>query len=505
MTFISSNISITNRIEQCSLYFYNGGLSARVRPLKSVLQPIEQQIFARIVGLIISPAALLEMIVHIMILPFSVIYAIGKSIYTSRCDFILPQQHIQRIRDAVFPILFGSLFGWIHPYLGMYAAEPTKKHIATSILLSGTEVEFDTVCSPLTTMHEISSLLSKTSDSLTLSKEEKKLLNQVIFWEEELEKIQSIDFFSLNFAFKMGNKIQQTINRTSLPTAFKEIAKRISAITYPIFVILDLIVFIFTAAVSLSMLVVKMIGGQSPAYLEKAWSPEVQIYNIVKIPLFIISCTIGFLISIVHPKTGLSCAKYALDWMAKIPFYLKMLGLKHRLRTMNVGEFILIPAVHAFSDVQNNSLLPSQVSHMRYLLIEKTDAKHYRAELIERGSRHKKTKHLLVKEMEKIMQNALALRYKFGNNEDALNAFNQDDSMINLGQQPGINNCIVTNLFAAIEVLRHKFEKNNFDNLCKEVKTQALRRYYMYASDFYPFGGTQAILREIDNIFHKKI
>ncbi|NGX42382.1 MAG: hypothetical protein K940chlam7_00662 [Chlamydiae bacterium] len=64
-------------------------------------------------------------------------------------------QHLQRVRDAVFPLFFGSLLGLIHPHLGTYAAEPTKKHIATGILLSGTDKgNFDAVCTPLTTMTE---------------------------------------------------------------------------------------------------------------------------------------------------------------------------------------------------------------------------------------------------------------------------------------------------------------------------------------------------------------
>ena|ERR1700722_19990467 len=78
MTFISSNISITNRIEEAALYCYNGRLSEHAQILKPVLQLIEQQIFSRIIGSFIAPAAVLEIAIHVIILPFSIIYAIGR-------------------------------------------------------------------------------------------------------------------------------------------------------------------------------------------------------------------------------------------------------------------------------------------------------------------------------------------------------------------------------------------------------------------------------------------
>lgn len=495
---MSSKISFANRVEQASLYFYNGKLSAQVQLLKPVLLPIEQQVFSRIVSLFISPAAVLDIAIHVVILPFSVIYAIGKSIYMRKCDFILPWQHIQRIRDAVFPVLFGSLFGLIHPYLGAYAAEPTKKHISTSILLSGTRKDtFDSVCSPITTISEVSSLLSEIPHKF-ISPDVKKLLNQVSFWEEEFEKIQSIDFFNLNLTLKIGNKIQQAIDESNLPRIAKEIVKRISLVTYPIFTVLDLTVFVFATVVSLGTLAVKIVGGQSPGYLEKAWTPEVLIYNIVKIPLFIISSTIGFIVSIVHPKAGLLCVQYSMEWMAKIPFLLKMLGLKLRLHTMNVGEFILVPAVQTFPDQgKQASLLPSYGSHMRYLLIEKTNPNTYQAELIERGKRHGKTALLPRAEMSALMQKTLALRYRFGNKDaTVLDNFNDKSSLIDLGKQTKINNCVVTNLFGAIQVLTYRFSSNNFEAICIAVKEQATRRYNMYASDFYLFGESKDLVKE---------
>lgn len=510
-SFISSNISVTNRAEGLSLFFYNCCLSERITILKPLCKTLEQQIFSRVAGLLISFAAALDLAVHLIILPFALAYAIGRSIYNRKCDFILPYHHLQRVRDAVFPLLFGSLFGLIHPYLGTYAAEPTKKHIATGILLSGTAKDkFDTVCSPLTTMSEVTILNSQMDENFRLSKQERKWLKQIQFWEGEFEKIQSIDFFNLRLTYKLSRNIQLTIDDSRLPLLLKEIAKRISLATYPIFMSLDLTIMAFATIISLGTLVVKIIGGQSPAYLEKAWTPEVLIYNIVKIPLFLISATLGFILSLFHPETGLMCHRYSMDGLAWVPFKIKLLGLKLRLRMMKIGDTIILPSVEVFSPEKMAKsrlpLLPTYGSHMRYLLIEKTEEDTFQAELIERGPLHKKTLVLSRAGMGHVMEGALAKRYSFSHwkKEEVFEGFIRDPS-IDLGLQKGINNCIVTNLFAAIQVLRHRGGKNDFNDFCQELKAHAFRRYYMYAFDFYPFGQSREVVQEIDLVFSRHI
>lgn len=78
---ISSHISIINRAEQLSLYFYNGTFSnqldSRHTALKPVAMAIETQIFSRIAGLLISPAAILELSFNLAALPLATIYCIG--------------------------------------------------------------------------------------------------------------------------------------------------------------------------------------------------------------------------------------------------------------------------------------------------------------------------------------------------------------------------------------------------------------------------------------------
>lgn len=144
---------------------------------------------------------------------------------------------------------------------------------------------------------------------------------------------------------------------------------------------------------------------------------------------------------------------------------------------------------------------------MRYLLIEKTDDNQFEAELIERGYRHKKTAPLARNKMSVLMEDTLARRFNFSHwqQQDVFMNFYKSEGLIDLGIQKGINNCIVTNLFAAIEVIRHRNGKDDFNSFCYDIKARAIRRYYMYAFDFYPFGNTSEVMREINSIFPQTI
>jgi len=513
MTNISSpQIALTNHLEYAFLGCYHGQLSKGLTTLGHYIAPIEQQLFSRAIGLLISPAAAVDLGMHLVMLPVAIVYAIGKSIVLRKCDFIIPQQHLQRIRDAVFPLLFGSLFGAIHPYLGTYAAEPSKKHVATGILLSGTNKDsFDAVCSPLTSMSEINTLISQLPKEYQSSEQEKKLLHQVAFWEAEFEKIQAIDFFTLHLTYKLSKKIMQIIDNQTWPSAVKEVAKRISLAAYPIFMAMDLIYFALTTTVCLGSLAVWLMGGQSGAYLEKAGSLEVLIYNIVKVPLFLISASAGLVAAAVRPELGITFSHTAVAWMAKVFFMLKMLGLKYRNGTMKTGDMIMVPAVHTYPDKEKDGrlpLLPSYGAHMRYILVKKTDSHQYQAELIERGKHHARAVNLTRKELDKLLEETLALRYQFGNetSHPILSQYGErPDGILDLGNQIGINNCIVTNLFAAIEVIRNEEGRNQHDVFCQHLKNLALRRYSIYAYDSYPFGKADDILKEIENLYSKGI
>jgi hypothetical protein len=282
--------------------------------------------------------------------------------------------------------------------------------------LSGTDKdEFDTVCSPITTFKELKSLNGMFSPL------EKTLLDDVLYWEGELEKVQSIDFLSLNLAYKLSRKITVSIDSAQLPLIVKEVAKRIASLITPIFMVGDLFVMTFSSLVSFGTGAIRLFGGQSPAYLEEAGSLEVSLYNLVKIPLMLISSTVGMLVSLFHPESGQACMREPLRWMAYPSFKAKMLTLRSCLNKMEDGDHYLLPAVEVFPESERNqrelSYLPSYGSHMRYLLVEKLPGGLFKIELIERGALHRVTDPLPEEEAGALLEKVLALRFQFSHGQ----------------------------------------------------------------------------------------
>ncbi|MBS0653637.1 MAG: hypothetical protein JSR39_08980, partial [Verrucomicrobia bacterium] len=322
-------------------------------------------------------------------------------------------------------------------------------------------------------------------------------------YEAGFEKIQSLDFFNLNLTSQLTQKLVQGIENCHLPLPVQEVAKRAALIVYPVLMLLDLSVYAVSTVVCLGTLAVKILGGQSSAYMETASSPEVIIANIAKVPLFFISATLGFAAAWVDPKFGAKISEKGTNVVAKMVFSLQMNKVQSQLAAMAPGQKLLLPAVITRPEQrdQDMCLLPSWNSHMRYVLIEKLDESHFEAEMIERGSDHAKTRRVSLEEMGDIIGRTLSLRYNFGHedgNGSVRSEFSVRDGIIDLGTQPAnFNNCVVTNLFAAVQVIRHREGRNDFDDLCVALKQKAMQRYSIYQHDFYPFGDIGSAVQEI--------
>ena len=477
--------SFAAEVERLMLGCYNGELCN----LKPEFKTIEEQVFSRALGLLISPAAALDLAVNVV-------------------TCCVPG-HVQKIRDAVFPLLFGSVFGLVHPYLGTYAAEPVKKHIATGILLSGTTRGFDAIVSPVTAMEEIASLGREISDSVGLSENEERIIKQAVAYEIEFEKIQSLDFFNLDLTGKLGAKLIQKIEEMQWSSPLTELANRAVAVVYPILALCDFSVMAFTTSICIGTLIVKVLGGQSSAYLETASSPELLLYNIVKIPLFLVSMVCGLAISLVDPKKGIGFPSNIIHSITQMLFQQKMNAIARDLQRMAVGEHLLIPAVEVNPENKNDELglVPTYHSHMRYILIEKIDEEQYEAELIERRMRHGKTDRLPREEMQKLLSNTLSLRFDFAYRDNMFDLsadFWDHTGIVELGEQAALSNCVIRTV-AAIQVLRYREGRNDFNAFCDAVKKQAIERYAHYLNDFYPFGAGSEILQEIEQVSHQVV
>ncbi len=469
------SLSLANKVNKLMLYSSEGLLLDMPGPFKT----IEQELISRLFGLLLTPAALGDCILHTITLAFA---------YSEK---------IQRIRDSAFGILFGSVFGLVHPYMGCYAVEPVKKHIAAGILLSGSSSGFKTVCSPVTSIEEASSLGDKITDNARFSDEERKLLKQVSYYEKLFEKTQSLEFFSLS----LTSKVYSTINNLDISSPLNEVIKRVSLVAFPVFIVLDLLFFGATSVVCLGMLPISLFRCEPSAYMETAASIEVIIANLGKIPLFLISATFGFVASWIDPEFGQKAIQKGPEFLLDIFFTHQMNTLYSDVKAMQRGERMLLPAADFSEDNSDSDLsfIPAFSSHMRYLLIEKVDESRYEAELIERGLDHRKSAFLSFEQIKELLHSTIALRYKFGSDvkRDLRKNFPIHSGLLDLGKQKTFNNCVITNLFAAIQVVRSRQNRNDFAALCKLVKQEVVNRYGFYENDFYPLGNMHACLSEI--------
>ena len=137
----TSEISFVSIAEVFSLSSYR-----RVRQYSVLASEVIGRLAASI---LLSPAAALDIIFHSLLVLPTFIYAIGKSIYQRQAEFTLPWQHLQRIRNAVAPLLLGSAFGSFHLFAGLLMSEPTDKHAVIGMLSSNTGLDLETPCSPI--------------------------------------------------------------------------------------------------------------------------------------------------------------------------------------------------------------------------------------------------------------------------------------------------------------------------------------------------------------------
>ncbi|CDR34641.1 hypothetical protein CSEC_1832 [Criblamydia sequanensis CRIB-18] len=506
MLVLSSRFSFINQNVGASLY-----LSENKDSECGVETFVKTELFSRIAALFISASAAIDIVYHSLFTPLTLIYAIGKSIIRCKADFSLPLEHLERVRQAIFPLLFGSLFGVLHPHLGAMVSESKEKFIGYGILLSGTKKNLSVICSPLTTYKEIIEIGSLLASKYYMPYYTETVLKPVLAWEAALEKIQSIDFLNLNLTKKIVGSAVDTIHSSQLPDPLKFISTRIVLLTLPLFAALDLVFFLFTELLCLSIGAIQLVGGKSPIYFESTLSPDFHLYQLAKILYHIIQTPIGFLYSFISPTGGLDFAA-SKKLLVKSLLSFQTLFLNKQIDSMEENEKLVLPISKNNED--SFSSLPSANSHILFLLIEKGKNGRYSAELIERGIDHAQTKKTLSSsDVKNLSYKMLDLRYSEPKSSfsQLVTKFFPEKGTLDLGEQGPLNNCPVTSLFATLQVLYHKdgldFASMNLDF---KRETQKHLGYLLWDLYCYPnqrFGiyETGKIIDEIHLLFNHRI
>lgn len=239
---------------------------------------------SRLAAATLSVAAAVDLIYHGTSLLFTCLYAIGSWLYEGDVDMTIPWQHLERVRNAVAPLLFGTITGLLHPLIAIAVSEPANKHAVVGILAANTEMNsLETPCSPVQSLSMIKEISDyyrhvefndgKTrelfpegyGDALTDALENEKSLELM----HALELVHSAS----NLCFKLLSKLQVMIDESSLSPFFRQAAHRLSGLLIPLVMLGDLLSALVVQSFFLMIGVVQLATGRTPIYLEMTGNP----------------------------------------------------------------------------------------------------------------------------------------------------------------------------------------------------------------------------------------
>ena len=317
-----------------------------------------------------------------MVVP-AVFWAVGSSIVYLKWNVSLPWQHLQRVKNAVSPLLFGSVFGLIHPMAGIFMSEPCDKHIAMAALAANVEIpggerEFSTPCSPVQTLSMVKNIgrmaRLHSSKKHLFSDNHMRAINKAQAMEKDLEAIQAQEYLHqiTNLSLHGRNWMIERIASLPLSSSGKMLAIRALAITFPVLAAIDLVAAVFLEGVMLIAGVQQLLTGRGPIYTEITQNPLFHVKFIIHAALK----TVGTLLSTFVWPFSMEGAYKTSQFCTQIFYSLQMnyimLKLRYSMWRLKEGEMTMVPIVFGLSDGSSLSL-PFNSMHKTYVVIEKKD------------------------------------------------------------------------------------------------------------------------------------
>lgn len=472
------------------------------------------EIISRFAAVTLSPAAALDIAFHTLLILPTFIYAIGKSIWQMDPDFTLPWQQIQRVRNAVAPLLLGSFVGIILPEGGLEICETTDKHAVIGMLSSNIEDKYSSSCSPIHSLsivedlakaHQYANEKQKTdssSDTKSLTKKEifskahLDVISSANSFEKSLESLHGQEFFSriCNLSNILMKIIEDAIKDSQLSTNSKEILNRVSKLLIPVLAAVDLTIALIVQAILLVCGVARLISGRGPTYTEVTTDPlthvNILIHNILKF----VGNIIGGLISIGSPSLGSRVMPLGSMLFFHFQIHILMQQIKLKMWLMKDQEQFAIPIVNLESD---SSGLPCDNMHMTYLIVEKS-GNTYNLYWVNRPTVKRKIQLDSKTTLEQI-GSMLKERFPFMDaeklNKGPVKAKNPDfadaETFMTIAVQGNTSNCVVSNIFGMLEVMdKIQGADESIGKLRNKVVRDALKKdYEFYENDFFSAAG----------------
>ncbi len=494
------------------------------------ISPLGGEIVGRIAATFLSPAATLDFIIHSSMLLPSFTYTIGTSIYHQQSDFTLPWQHLQRVRNAVTPILLGSIFGLIHPEAGLAMSEPTDKHIVIGILSSNIPSHFRTACSPIHSFKLIEKLAKNNRVTAedneiieVFSKEAIQLIKTASSFEWSLERllIQNYLYKFINTNFFFRTVVNQQINQSNLPHPLKEALKRISVIFASPLAAVDFTIALLAQAFFLTTGALRLFTDRGPIYTEITTDPLMHLSFFIQSVLKFSGVIVGSAVGLISPEIGFKVSLLPGLAFFKMQMAVLKLQIKLKMQAAEPDSCLMVPIVYSLGK-DSFDFSPLQTMHMTYLIIEKSKNMNFNLYWVDRPTVHTRTNctlsdardaiHSLLSNRFPFMDMQNQVVYPFENISPKLNNSTSQDVLLPQGNN---TNCVVSNLFGALEVFEklHQQKTNGSLNNASSEKILTLRyritraalmhNYGFYRSDFYPFVEDQGF--SLDTISKKII
>ena len=465
------------------------------------------EVSSRVVGIaLLSLGAALDFVYHgVMIFP-TLIYVVGKSVATGRCDFKLPWQHLQRMRNSVAGVVFGSACSVIHPFFGLGMAEPTDKHVVLGMLAPGQGTQLrEAPCSPLHTYEIVGDVAKRNPDHFT--KEHVKLIRQVRCYEHVSEILQNQEFIQklTNITLLVLAKLLFAIEGSKLNGRVKEIAVRAIGIFVPILAVVDAAIALLLQSLFLVTGAVHLVSGRGPMYTEITWNPLTHITFMVQNVLKLVGNLIGTVLWFVKPRLGFKASLSLPLGFFKVQLFALNCFVKCQLRCLGEGEKAAFPVLFGQADkVCEVFTMPTHELHKTYLVVLKVDGK-YNLSWVNRPDIQTK-KGLKIGELASLLNEFMVERFPYMNPKKLFeypvkysHPTLSETTSHKIESQSEINNCVVSNLFGmlrAVDVLNGEMDYPG--SRYQAVREDLLRNYSFYKHAFHPFSklGNRALSDE---------
>lgn len=490
-----SSLSFLSGAEKLTLLAYD-----TPREYSVVASEVTSRIAAAI---LLSASAALDIVVHTLFVLPTCIYAIGKSTYQRKADFNLPWQHIQRVRNAVAPLLIGSAVGIIHPFAGLTVCEPTDKHIALGMLSSNANHTFETPCSPIHSLSIVEELavshryIEKDGARKEIfSCEHLKVIREAKSFEESLESLQAQEFIHkiTNITLAIMAEITIGIDSSSLSTLSKDVLIRLSGTLVPMLTLVDISITLMAQAFFLATGIVRVISGRGPIYTEVTTNPLMHVSFLIQNILKAVGNLVGTLVWFVSPGNGFKVSLFPANMFFKMQMNILMQSIKVKMDSAEENSRFVVPIVFGNGECSALSV-PTYSMHKTYLIVEKK-SQTFNLYWINRPNVSIKSDLSSQATLMEI-QAMLEERFPFMDIEKVLNypvqsnppEFPSAFNFANIANQGNATNCVVSNLFGMLETLdRIRDDDVEISQLrYKAVREALMTRYDFYKDGFFPF------------------